>query len=163
MNEYQTKALIAAYKALCVINLDRRIQAYLRCNDPKAAEQVANALDALEGANKNLPVPEGRKDWGTRKASIDNLIAALNAYLDANDKALRGDALVYTQKEWRAKGEQYGKDAVATMIIDGSPLYDCFNYGTYGWGTLERFQEMLKSLGFYMELGYAWSVHFYPL
>jgi hypothetical protein len=161
MNEFQVKSLIDAYKALCVINLDSRIRGHLQANDPMAARQVESALQALESSFKNMPVPEGRKPKPPR-ASVPLLMQAINDFLDANDKALRGDAIVYTREEWRARREEYGNEAVCTLVIDGSPLHDCFNYGSYGWGTLERFQAMLAKLGYYMELGYSWTVHIYP-
>lgn len=94
-------------------------------------------------------------------ATLSVLIRAINSFLDANGKVLRGDARLYTKSEWRKRGEPYGNNAVCTLVIDGSPMYDVLNYGGSGWQISERFHDMLGELGYWYELGFAWSVHIY--
>lgn len=91
----------------------------------------------------------------------ETIIKAINAWLDKDEGRKRGDARVYTKQEWRDRHEPYGNDAICTLVIDGSPLYDAFNYGTYGWKTAEDFGDLCHSLGCWYELGFAWSVHIY--
>ena len=68
---------------------------------------------------------------------------------------------VYTKKEWKEKGEQYGVTADLTLVIEGSPLYNCLNYGEPSWDASEQLRELASNNGYYYEQGYAWSVHFY--
>lgn len=62
MNRLQQKAIEGAYKALCVISLDKAISAFLAQKDPKALAQVNNALGILEGADLGISICEARQD-----------------------------------------------------------------------------------------------------
>ena len=78
----------------------------------------------------------------------------------------RGAAKVYTAKEWRNRGERYGKNSLATIVIDGSWLYDVFNaYDCSGFAqkAAMQFSDFLGLNGFYFEMGYAWSLHIYKI
>ena len=78
-------------------------------------------------------------------------------------RGLSHDSHVYSQEEWRARGEKYGNEAPFTITTEG-PLYALLNRGD--WETaadeLADFNRFLESLGYYYELGYAWTVHLYP-
>jgi ubiquitin-protein ligase len=86
---------------------------------------------------------------------------AIEQYLQSRE--LSHDSHVYTQEEWRARGEKYGNEAPLTITTEG-PLYALLNRGD--WETaadeLADFNRFLESLGLYYELGYAWTVHLYP-
>lgn len=69
---------------------------------------------------------------------------------------------VYTKRDWNDRGEQYGRTADLTLIIEGSPLYAALNYGEPGWEADTKLRELAAANGYYYELGHAWSVHFYP-
>jgi hypothetical protein len=72
-----------------------------------------------------------------------------------------GDAHLCTQEEWRARGEAYGNDAAAVLVIDGSVLFGSANYGE----PVEPYRELrqlIESLGYYIEMGFAWTLNFYP-
>ncbi len=94
----------------------------------------------------------------------------LNNYLDSLrikepdgklDSTLVGAAKVYSRDEWdNVRGEKYGRNAFATLTLDGSYLYEVFNYGD-SQKFYDRLSTMLDNAGFYFELGYAWSLHVY--
>jgi hypothetical protein len=74
------------------------------------------------------------------------------------------DASVYTQKEWKQRGEKYGNDAPITIVSEGE-LYAILNDGG-GRGAAalaKRFEKFLKSRDLYAEQSYAWAVHLYPI
>lgn len=73
-------------------------------------------------------------------------------------EGLLGDAKFYTGEEWRARGEQFHEEAVLVLVIDGSALHTILNYG----GDTSEFDDLIESFGFWYELGYSWSVGFYP-
>ena len=74
---------------------------------------------------------------------------------------IAGDAKVYSQVEWDDyRREKYGRNAYATMVIDGSGFYEMFNWYSLK-KELEEFHKMLEEHKFYFELGEAWSVHVY--
>ena len=78
-------------------------------------------------------------------------------------KRLDHDARFYTAEEWAARGEEYGRGSVAT-ITTGPDLHGVLNhYYEDSFELEEQFRAKLGSLGLYPELGYAWSVHLYPL
>ncbi|MCP1175628.1 HNH endonuclease [Ralstonia chuxiongensis] len=73
-------------------------------------------------------------------------------------EGLLGDAKFYTGEEWRTRGEQLHDEALLVLMIDGSALHTILNYG----GDTSEFDDLIESFGFWYELGYSWSVGFYP-
>jgi len=71
----------------------------------------------------------------------------------------------YGPKEWAARGEPYGDGAAATVLIEGTTLSSVLNYPETeaAFATMDAFYEFVQSLGYFAELGYSWSLHFYPL
>ena len=95
----------------------------------------------------------------------------LNDYLDSLrikdpetnliESHIVGDAKVYSRREWdEDRGEKYGCKAFATLSLDGSFLYEVFNYGESP-ELHDKLYTRLNNAGFYFELGYAWSLHVY--
>lgn len=74
-----------------------------------------------------------------------------------------GDARVYTHDEWKAREEPYGKNSLATLVIDSSPLYSVFNGGADHQNCAETLNAMLEVHGLYHELGFAWTIHVYKV
>lgn len=66
----------------------------------------------------------------------------------------------YPQSGWLLRKEEYGNDAPLTMVIDGSELLPALNY--HGGQLKEEFDKICEDLGYRYELGFCWSVHFYP-
>lgn len=91
---------------------------------------------------------------------IAKLKKELNAWLDANNQLLRGEARLVNKTEWH--DERVGKGSALTLIIEGSPLYGALNYGEPSWKCESELREIAKRNGYYYEMGYSWSVHFYP-
>ena len=78
-------------------------------------------------------------------------------------KKLDHDVGFYTAEQWAARGEEYGQGSVAT-ITTGPDLHGVVNhYYEDSFELEEQFKAKLETLGLYPELGYAWSVHLYPL
>jgi hypothetical protein len=73
-----------------------------------------------------------------------------------------GDAKVYSHEEWKDRRETVGDTSYATMVMDGSPLYDIFNgYERDYRKAMEKLKEMLEKHDMYYEIGYAWTLHVY--
>lgn len=73
---------------------------------------------------------------------------------------LETDTHFYTQQEWQSRGEPYGNAAELSLTFEGA-LYRVLNYE--GGGLEGQFYEIAKKYGYMVELGYAWSAHFYKL
>jgi hypothetical protein len=69
------------------------------------------------------------------------------------------DAEFHSQQEWNARGENIHEDALLILTIDSSGLYHHFNFGC----DTEEFDDLVESFGFSYELGYQWSIGFFPL
>jgi hypothetical protein len=82
-------------------------------------------------------------------------------WLERHD--LTYDARLYPKKQWRARGETFGTDALFTIVTEG-PLYELINYAETPSAArlLAAFTEYVEAQGVWYELGYAWSLHFYP-
>jgi hypothetical protein len=89
--------------------------------------------------------------------------------MDIEDFLVKGhldyDAHVYTQAEWRKRGEKYGNEAPISITTEGE-LNGILN-GEFSGKEAERaikeFDKFLKSRGLYWDLGYSWSVHLMPI
>ncbi len=69
----------------------------------------------------------------------------------------------YSGDEWRAREEGIGDDAHLSAVIESSELATLLNsVGTSNEDQYASFVALLESLGWVFELGYAWSVHFWP-
>lgn len=68
------------------------------------------------------------------------------------------DATFLTQKEWNYREEKFHNDALMVLVIDGSGLFSLLNNGC----DTTEFEDLVESFGFWYELGYSWSLGFYP-
>jgi hypothetical protein len=70
----------------------------------------------------------------------------------------------YDQAAWRARGEDVGRSAILTMTFEG-PVYRIMNYPNDKiedkWQ--QAIYDIIEDFGCMAELGYAWSMHIYPL
>lgn len=95
-------------------------------------------------------------------ASVEALGRAVTALLKR--ERVGEDTRFYPQAEWQRRGEAHGNGAAATLTMEG-PFNHMMN-GHYGDAdarrTVKRFYALVASLGYRAELGYAWTLHFYP-
>lgn len=82
---------------------------------------------------------------------------------DKEEEAFWGDLRVMAGSSWRARGEEYGKGALAVITIEGSPAYGMLNYGEDGWKFHTYLVETLRDNGFWFEPMYSWALAIYEL
>jgi hypothetical protein len=71
---------------------------------------------------------------------------------------------LYTQDEWQDRGEKYGLPATGGTLVTEGEINHALNYGYRGdfdWSFHNEFTEFCKKHGYYWEMGYSWTVHFY--
>jgi hypothetical protein len=81
-----------------------------------------------------------------------------------NREDLTYDAALYSQRSWDdERREEYGRGALFTITTEG-PLNQLLNYpqGKAAYDLIEKFEKYVRRLGIYYEMGYSWSLHFYP-
>ncbi len=89
--------------------------------------------------------------------NLERMKSALTEW--AIKEGLFHDAQFYSCKQWNDRGEKIQNDALLVLVIDSSGLYNLLN----GGNDTEELEDLVESFGFYYELGYAWSMGFYPL
>ena len=122
----------------------------LEAKQRKLQNELAAVEEEIIAAGEAEGMKLGRKVWDWLEKQPD-----LNLTYDAN---------LYSQHDWDVqRGERYGRDALFTIASEG-PLARMINgeYGREGYQVVERFNEFLERLGIYYEMGYSWSLHFYP-
>ncbi|MFM4843430.1 HNH endonuclease [Aeromonas caviae] len=90
----------------------------------------------------------------------ENLIRMKHAITEwAIKDNLLDDARFYSKEEWNSRGEHMHNDSLLVLTIDSSGLYNLLNFG----GDTEEFDDLVESFGFSYEMGYQWSLGFYPI
>ena len=128
----------------------------------KAAELIASDMLPKQAAVPRIPAS---KKGDLRQAELKSYVSKWLAKTDGPGGNLLYDAEVYTGKQWGERGEEYSNGATVVVTTEG-PLYKALNYGfeeTPAFRTEKLFREFLEALGYYYELGYAWSVGVFPL
>ena len=97
-------------------------------------------------------------DPETRRAQA---AALLRKFLKDNPEWV-GDGFVCTHDEWARRGEPYGKSSLATLVVDGSPLYGALHEHS-GDRVIAKLDKALEAEGMYHELGFAWTLHIYEI
>jgi hypothetical protein len=65
---------------------------------------------------------------------------------------------IYTQKEWKARGEKWG-DNTPFVLTTEDALYESLNY--LEWPALaDELRAIAEKHGRYIEQGYSWTVNF---
>jgi hypothetical protein len=99
-------------------------------------------------------------------------VAFMEEFLELTDELFQGETPphLYSPEQWdNERGEKYGRGALLTAVIEESSWYNILN-GNYQYpedceaveDALERLQELEEKFGVWHELGYAWSIHWYP-
>jgi len=94
------------------------------------------------------------------EAPIEIVKAELIEWIEKNELEV---CHFYSRHEWEVvKGEDMAKGASLTINIESSPLYTMFNYGQDS-RLLEELTAILEKHGYYWELGFSWSLHFWKI
>lgn len=94
---------------------------------------------------------------------LNDFLAELRAAA-GGDNTFVGDAKVYTQQQWIARGEKYGSHGAAILSFDGSWLYEvfnCYDCSSFAQKWHTRLSSLLKENGFWYEIGEAWFLYVY--
>lgn len=125
-----------------------------------AGSVIGQLRDAAVKSPKLLEEQSGRES-----ILFERLKLAITSWLLRNELFVEGIAF-YTRTEWALRGEPYGRNSVLAMTFEGSALYQILNDSLGDRGLSARveddFRRMLSGLGYYFELGYAWSLSLYP-
>jgi hypothetical protein len=90
---------------------------------------------------------------------IERLRNAIDAWLSNNDmRAVRW----YTAKEWEAKGEEMCEGASLHAVMEESELSGLLGY-CHDQELWNDFNDLVTVHGYWFELGFSWSVHFYEV
>jgi hypothetical protein len=85
---------------------------------------------------------------------------ALTARLFDDD----GTHVFYSTEEWQERGEQFGRNALLTIVIEESPWYNVLNGlvdSKAAADASDALEDLMEEHGVWYELGHAWSMHFY--
>jgi len=69
----------------------------------------------------------------------------------------------HTRKQWdKERGEKYGNEALLNCVIEESGWYMVLNGYSGPYEAATELRQLEEQHGVYHELGYAWSMHWYP-
>ncbi len=112
--------------------------------------------------NKDFQIPEGLSARGEQAAHLVRGIAAsIYNKTDADDLDLGGCRAFYTPKEWKERGEPYGKGACLIICHDGGDLAPVFNLDYESYMTYDTMFGRLLAEGFLAEQMYGWCTAIY--
>lgn len=121
-------------------------------------EQALAAVRELirDGAVEIIVTPDRHPTARLRDEFMEYLRKSYDSVLDVR---------CYFPEEWRRRGERYGEGALLTATIEGHPLSRDLNGYSEDKGARRRyeaFDRWCEERGYFWELGYSWSLHFYP-
>ncbi len=93
--------------------------------------------------------------------TIENLRRSVHAWLV--DHELNADTRFYTREEWRARDEEYLADAALVLVFEGELFRVMNSHHEESIKLQADLEQFVRSLGYFLELGHAWSMGFYPL
>lgn len=99
---------------------------------------------------------------GDARKVADAIVAFLKGRL-GQDPSGGGCRAFYDAKEWRERGERYGRNAVLVLVHDGGDLAPLCNWDYGDDQGREAFELYLSKLGFYVERCTSWYSGVYPL
>lgn len=93
--------------------------------------------------------------------NIDAVQTDIRNFLVKN--ILDRDVHFYTNDQWAKRNEKVGNGAILSMTFEGAFFY-LYNHPRTDDDVklLAEFHEILAKYGLYSEMGFAWSLHFYP-
>ena len=68
-----------------------------------------------------------------------------------------GSRVFYSPKEWKDRGEQYSTNSVLVILHEGNDLARYCSYDVGDYKAIERMNQILEPLGFYIEQGTSWQ------
>lgn len=69
----------------------------------------------------------------------------------------------YSQAEWRARGERYGRDAVLIVVHDGGSLAPLFNLDYEAYKAANKMNKAIRDAGFVSEICTGWYTAIYDV
>ena len=99
-------------------------------------------------------------ETATQRVSVQELERKVQAWINYREL---GRVRFVSKADWQKRGETVCPNAELTMITEEAQrLVHSLNYEIDDelWA---EFDKLLERLGYWFELGFVWSVHFYPL
>lgn len=95
-------------------------------------------------------------------AGVDKLMEAVKAWM-AKRESLTDGVKIMSADEWSDRGETVGRGSVLTLILEESSLHTVLNYPEtkFAFTICDEFHQLGKEQGYWVELGFSWSAHFY--
>lgn len=177
MTEHERKILAQLREQLEDPSFVEAIDEYMADPDEPAAEFVRRLREDLWGHGYgNVGDRDSLPSYYDTDLMYEDAIAALedrepdpvgpfrramSRWIDWHN--VRSDVGYYSADDWKRRGEKYGEGAPIHMTIEG-PLNHILNYpeSEEDDDIGSDFYAFADDLGYRPEMGYAWSVHFYP-
>lgn len=99
--------------------------------------------------------------------AVDRVVAAIRDWLADRPGHFSPNEVVqvYTQEQWRGRGETMCADAAATLLLqEGGAFRQLVNFDWLGKEAddlYEGFIDLLNCHGYMHELGHSWTLHLY--
>jgi hypothetical protein len=107
--------------------------------------------------NDDFAMPKGLSEDGQKawKAILTLLLT------DDPQMSTGGCKVFYSPEEWRARGEQYGRESELVIAYDGGDHRPYFTLDAECYDMVERMNGMLSPLGLYTEECIGWYAAVY--
>lgn len=110
-------------------------------------------------AKNDFDIPRGLSPKG--RAAAEKILATVRETLGPNATG-GGCRAFYTPKEWRARGELYGTDALLVVVHDGGDLAPFFNLDYGAYKLFDKMWNALEPVGVWAEACTSWYTAVYP-
>lgn len=120
-------------------------------------------MKQINADNPDLQVPTGLSRKGRKAAFAILKCLEENSLWDNNKIQSGGCKLFYSPKEWKDRGEIYGRESELIVCYDGGDAYSYFSYNSESYSFQEKMVEALQAAGVWSEPCTGWYSGIYPL
>ena len=114
--------------------------------------------EAIKQAVSDLSMPDGLSAKGKRAYK-----AIMQILIDNDALETGGCKTFYSPAEWKARGEEYCRNAELIVVYDGGAVAPFFNYDYECYPLIDIMDKALEKVGLYSEQGTCWYSGIYEI
>jgi len=116
----------------------------------------------MKSKDPTIEIPTGLSKLGRKAAHC--ILETMGAKdIEKSGFTTGGCKLFYSSKEWRERGESYGRNSILVVVHDGGDAFNWFNQDGGCFALTDKMDEELGKIGCYAEPCTGWYTAVYAV